>query len=117
MQPMPDENTTPEPPDPPKPHELPDEERRILETLIADPKRIRCACGEPADTIHLLPWAQPRARIVAGCPSSDPGGYGPIEIDDLIHYWHDWREHIHKTKQDGDLVWKQIVLWLLKRAL
>lgn len=43
-------------------------------------------CGEPADTIHFVPWVvvaegQER-RIEAACPRHDPGGYW-LRVQDL----------------------------------
>lgn len=48
---------------------------------------IRCdTCGEPADTLHFLPWVvaydPDERRIEAACPQHDPGGYW-LRIEEL----------------------------------
>ena len=32
-------------------------------------------CGEPADSVHFLPWVTRAEHIAFACPNHDPGGY------------------------------------------
>ncbi len=56
----------------------------------------RCdLCGEPANTIHFVPWSGQCDEVLFACPDHDPGGYW-LDLDRFWtnemqdHLFHDW---------------------------
>ena len=72
-----------------------------------------CECGQPADTLHLLPdeelWPP---TIIPACSDWSPGGYW-FELDDFWNDIEDWARHLHGKSPGG---WRRLVNWLLARA-
>lgn len=52
--------------------------------------KLKCTqCGNPATTIHLLPWCIQVEQIEAACATHDPGGYWfdvPESMDKLMEW-------------------------------
>lgn len=72
---------------------------------------IRCgSCGEPADTIHLLPWCIKTKAVEAACPGHDPGGYWFRISDCCGDGFGGWLSHLAGKHGGGGVV--ALIRWL-----
>lgn len=72
---------------------------------------IRCDdCGEPADTVHVLPWTTHVEEVRAACPAHDPDGYW-FPIADLAGAgFGEWLTHLARKQAGGGVV--ALLRWL-----